>query len=286
MMRNKKEKWRDEGYLLPSDIENIIADFTPIEKQIREQEGNVSESYINLLCDLVEETIHTRICDVSWQHKTEKSKEQATVAAREYAQTPRYYRPFRRLFRLTPNRAMQLIIEHEAQAARLVHMQEQIENDDLKSRADNMEDSYYTGETNSEDVLNLMELMQDVLPHPRGKRARAMQNQAIERLALHINSEIERRLKEQSESFGDTGGNDVPEQWLNDVDEISDESDIQPAEPAQKAHQTTQSETLVKPKRKRRRKAETENKDNEEQIEGQMAIEELGNATEKSPELA
>lgn len=106
-------------------------------------------------------------------------------------------------------------------------------------------------------------LLSAALPHPRGKRARAMQNQAIEMLALQINAEIERRVKEQSEDSAEADGIDVPPQIAEDI-AIANE----------------------KPKRKRRRKSEIEQTDSEEQIEGQMAIEELGNATDKSPELA
>lgn len=144
--REKKQaeirKRETEGYLLPSDIQEIIEEYTPIEQRIREQEGEVTDSYNGMLCDLVEESIQLQKAEMISRRKIERAKECTTEEARDYYQTPRYFRPWYRLFRRTPNYAMKLIYEQEAQIARLVHMQQQAENDGLRSKADETESSY------------------------------------------------------------------------------------------------------------------------------------------------
>lgn len=144
-MRFRKSKTLEEyeSYLLPKDIEKIINDFSPLENQIKTLEGKAADSYISLLCGLVESSVKTRVRDLSRQRKTEMAEEFASADARDMAQSPRYYRPWRRLFRLTPNRAMALIIDHEMQVARIKHMQQQETNDDLRGQADDLEDKYY-----------------------------------------------------------------------------------------------------------------------------------------------
>lgn len=128
--------------MLPSDIEDIIKEFSELERQIKEQEFNCTQSYLDLLTDAVERAVKTRMREVSRQRQTEKIKEQAAADAKNRFQTPVFYRPLRRLFRKTPNRAMQLIIEQEELVARIFHLGQQINNDGLRRQAERQEEAY------------------------------------------------------------------------------------------------------------------------------------------------
>lgn len=141
-MRDKKANNTEECYLLPSDIEDIINEFSELERQIKAQELNCTESYLEILTDAVERAVKTRMREVSRQRQTEKIKEQATADAKNGYQTPVYYRPLRRLFRKTPNRAMQLIVEQEELIARIMHLGQQINNDALRRQAERQEEAY------------------------------------------------------------------------------------------------------------------------------------------------
>ncbi|MGN0807603.1 MAG: hypothetical protein ACI4MN_04050 [Candidatus Coproplasma sp.] len=145
--QNKKLMSDEEElcYLLPNDIKDIIDEFSDLERQIKTCETVASDSYINLLSDIVEITIRTRIKELSRQRMTEKIKERASADAKDYYQTPRYYRPWRRFFRLTPNRAMQLILEQEELEARKLHLQQQINNDNTRRQAEQQEELYASG---------------------------------------------------------------------------------------------------------------------------------------------
>lgn len=146
--REKKAEAEEEleNYLLPSDITDIIDDFAPIEHLIKTKQEESSDSFIDLMCGLTENAIYTRVRDLSRQRKIEKATEFASAQARDNAETPRYYRPLRRLFRLTPNRAMELIIKNAEQTARLLHMRQQVENDELEALADDWEEKYKKGQ--------------------------------------------------------------------------------------------------------------------------------------------
>lgn len=144
--RKGKEEEELENYLRPSDIENILNDFAPLEHQIKAEEGETANSFINLMVTLVENAIYTRVRDLSRQRKTEKEIEFASAKARDNAETPRYYRPLRRLFRLTPNEAMELINTNAEQTARLKHMQQKVQNDNLEALADEWEERYENGQ--------------------------------------------------------------------------------------------------------------------------------------------
>lgn len=141
-MRDKKGYNADECYLLPSDIEDIINEFSELERQIKAQEFNCTQSYLDLLTDAVERAVKTRMRELSRQRQTEKIKEQAAADAKNRYQTPVFYRPLRRLFRKTPNRAMQLIVEQEELIARIMHLGQQINNDALRRQAERQEEDY------------------------------------------------------------------------------------------------------------------------------------------------
>lgn len=146
--RGKKQEADEdlENYLLPQDIEDIINDFVPLEHAIKLQESETTGSFIDLMCGLVENAIYTRVRDLSRQRKIEKVTEFASAQARDDAQTPRYYRPWRRLFRLTPNEAMELINNREKQTARLLHLRQQVDNDNLEKIANDWELKYESGQ--------------------------------------------------------------------------------------------------------------------------------------------
>lgn len=157
-IRKCKEEEKLENYLRPSDIENILNDFAPLEHQIKAEEGETANSFINLMVTLVENAIYTRVRDLSRQRKTEKEIEFASAQARDNAETPRYYRPLRRLFRLTPNEAMEQINTNAEQTARLKHMQQKVRNDNLKALADEWEERYENGQPiNFEEDLEKLE---------------------------------------------------------------------------------------------------------------------------------
>lgn len=143
----------DGDYLLPSDIDDILNDFYEMENHIKAQENKVPQEYINLMISISTEAIQARVNDIIRRRKTEHMTEIATSAARDYEQTPRYYRPWWRLFMRTPNKAMQLINDREEQIARLIHLQQQIENDELEREADEKEEDYKNnpGDENSEE---------------------------------------------------------------------------------------------------------------------------------------
>lgn len=145
--RKKAEEDEElENYLLPSDIANIIDEFSELEHNIKAEESETPDTFIDLMCGLVENAIYTRVRDLSRQRKIEKITEFASAQARDEAETPRYYRPWRRLFRLTPNTAMELINANAEQTARLKHMQQQVENDKLKALADDWDEKYKSGQ--------------------------------------------------------------------------------------------------------------------------------------------
>lgn len=162
--KNKKlmGEEQDDCYVLPSDIKDIIEEFSDLERQIKACELDATDSYIELLNSIVESTVRTRIKELSRQRMTEKVKERASADAKDYYQTPRYYRPLRRLFRLTPNRAMQLINEQEELVARLLHLGQQINNDELRRQLERQEKAYANGfseeyDEDEEDVETLPE---------------------------------------------------------------------------------------------------------------------------------
>lgn len=159
----------EDCYVLPSDIKSIIEEFSELELKIKACEHNTPDSYINLLCAIVESTIRTRIKELSRQRMTEKVKERASAEAKDYYQTPRYYRSWRRFFRLTPNRAMQLINEQEELFAAIVHLRQQINNDNLRRQLEHERELYNNGlDEEEEDVETLPE---------RKARAKAEENE-------------------------------------------------------------------------------------------------------------
>ena len=145
--KNKKllSDEEEDCYLLPSDIKDIIDEFSDLERQIKGCEHEADDSYINLLSAIVESTIRTRIKEVSRQRMTERIKEKASAEAKDRYQTPRYYRPLRRFFRKTPNRAMELILEQEELEARELHLQQQIDNDAYRRQIEHAEEAYANG---------------------------------------------------------------------------------------------------------------------------------------------
>ena len=162
--KNKKlmGEEQEDCYVLPSDIKDIIEEFSDLERQIKACELDATDSYIELLNAIVESTVRTRIKELSRQRMTEKVKERASADAKDYYQTPRYYRPLRRFFRLTPNRAMQLINEQEELVARLLHLGQQINNDELRRQLEREEKAYKDGfseeyDEDEEDVETLPE---------------------------------------------------------------------------------------------------------------------------------
>ncbi|MGN0824550.1 MAG: hypothetical protein ACI4MB_05740 [Candidatus Coproplasma sp.] len=158
--KNKKlmGEEQEDCYVLPEDIKDIIEEFSDLERQIKACENDATDSYIELLNAIVESTVRTRIKELSRQRMTEKVKERASADAKDYYQTPRYYRPWRRFFRLTPNRAMQLINEQEELVASLLHLGHQINNDELRRQLEREQELYNNGiSEDEEDVETLPE---------------------------------------------------------------------------------------------------------------------------------
>lgn len=159
--KNKKlmGEEQEDCYVLPSDIKDIIEEFSDLERAIKACENDATDSYIELLNAIVESTVRTRIKELSRQRMTEKVKERASADAKDYYQTPRYYRPLRRFFRLTPNRAMQLINEQEELVARLLHLGQKINNDNLRKQLEREEQAYFSevDDEDEEDVETLPE---------------------------------------------------------------------------------------------------------------------------------
>ncbi|MGN0813355.1 MAG: hypothetical protein ACI4MQ_07595 [Candidatus Coproplasma sp.] len=153
--KNKKllSDEEEDCYLLPSDIKDIIDEFSDLERQIKGCEHEADENYISLLSAIVESTIRTRIKELSRQRMAEKVKEIASADAKDYYQTPRYYRSWRNWFRKTPNRAMELILEQEELEARKLHLQQQIDNDNTRRQIEQQEEEYANGISEEQDEV-------------------------------------------------------------------------------------------------------------------------------------
>lgn len=171
--KNKKlmGEEQEDCYVLPSDIKDIIEEFSDLERAIKACENDATDSYIELLNAIVESTVRTRIKELSRQRMTEKVKERASADAKDYYQTPRYYRPLRRFFRLTPNRAMQLINEQEELVARLLHLGQKINNDNLRKQLEREEQAYFS-EVDGEDEEDV-----ETLPERKVRSAKTEENE-------------------------------------------------------------------------------------------------------------
>lgn len=157
--KNKKllSAEEEDCYLLPSDIKDIIDEYSDLERQIKGCEHEADENYICLLSAIVETTIRTRIKELSRQRKTERIIETASAEAKDRYQTPRYTRPLRRFFRKTPNRAMKLILEQEELEARDLHLQQQIDNDNKRRQLEHEEEAYANGALEEPDEVEAEE---------------------------------------------------------------------------------------------------------------------------------
>lgn len=153
--KNKKllSNEEDDCYLLPSDIKDIIDEFSELERQIKGCEHEADENYISLLSAIVESTIRTRIKELSRQRMTERIIATASAEAKDRYQTPRYTRPLRRFFRKTPNRAMELILEQEELEARELHLQQQIDNAAYRRQIEQEEEAYANGTLEEADAV-------------------------------------------------------------------------------------------------------------------------------------
>lgn len=113
MKRKRKET---KLYISTKEIEELHERYAPIFKQFAIDQ-DCGEFYINAMVESTMTTLRREIEELSEANRLEIETKNAKINAANDEQIPAYYRPLRRLFRRTPNRAMAAILDEAEIAA-------------------------------------------------------------------------------------------------------------------------------------------------------------------------
>lgn len=106
----KRKKKDTKLYISTEDIEELHERYAPIFKTFKADE-DCGDFYISVMVESTLNTLKREIEELSEQNRLDIETKNAKTAAKNDEQIPAYYRPWRRLFRRTPNRAMAAILD-------------------------------------------------------------------------------------------------------------------------------------------------------------------------------
>lgn len=114
-MKQRKRK-ETKLYISTDEIEELHERYAPIFKQFAADE-NCGKFYIEAMVETTMTTLRREIEELSEANRLEIETKNAKINAANDEQIPAYYRPLRRFFRRTPNRAMAAILDEAEIAA-------------------------------------------------------------------------------------------------------------------------------------------------------------------------
>lgn len=258
MKRNRKET---KLYISTENIEELHERYAPIFKQLNIDQ-DCGEFYINAMVESTMTTLRREIEELSEANRLAIEIRNARINATNEEQIPRFFRPLRRFFRRTPNRAMAAIIDEAA--------------------------------INAEDSISEIEYQNDINNVSLAiKLASLLTSEELpkDKMGKHISrSELKKLLKDPKDFLAQFA-TDETEEVQSELGEESEQQNVansqgeeQQTVAAEQAEQltdetaTNQATTLPKRRRRKPKPAEqvaTPNEEQPEQLPGQIEIEEI-----------
>ncbi|MGN0813180.1 MAG: hypothetical protein ACI4MQ_06715 [Candidatus Coproplasma sp.] len=269
MKRKRKET---KLYISTEDIGNLHERYAPIFKQLFIDQ-DCGEFYINAMVETTMTTLTREIEELSEKNRLDIETKNARTNAANEEQIPRFFRPLRRFFRRTPNRAMAAILDEAAIAA---------EDSLSKLEHQNDIDNVAVG-INLASLKTSEELPKDEKgKHLSRRRLKKLLKDPKSFLALFA---VEEPEEEQSDVEVNELGEESEQQNVANVQseepELQNVANVQDEEVVE---QVTDEPVATLPKRKRRRRkpeadeqeqTQSPNEEQPDQLPGQLEIEEI-----------
>lgn len=263
MKRNRKET---KLYISTENIEELHERYAPIFKQFAIDQ-DCGEFYINAMVESTMTTLRREIEELSEANRLAIEIRNARINATNEEQIPRFFRPLRRFFRRTPNRAMAAIIDEAAINAE-----------------DSLSEIEYQNDINNVSLAIKLASLLTSEELPKDKNGKHISRRELKKLLKDPKTFLAQFTTDETEEVqSDVEVNELGEEseQQNVANSQGEEQQTVEAEQAEQlTDETATNQAATLPKRRRRKpkpaeQAETPNEEQPEQLPGQIEIEEI-----------